>query len=109
MPDYYGDNIVLNPDAEGGNTTSWSVSSASAVATGHDDSSYCFQVDEGGSMEQSIAPPSGLEDLRLTVYFLPELPQEEAATREAKMEIICTLIYSDSSKDIITALCEVAE
>jgi len=108
MPDYYGDNIVLNPDAEGGNTTSWTVSSASAVAVGHDDSDYCFQVDEGGSMEQSIAPPSDLVALRLTAYFLPEFPAEEETARETKLKMVCTLNYSDGSKDIVTIPCEVA-
>lgn len=100
MPEFYGDNNLLNPGAEDG-TNNWSVSSASAVSGGVS-GDYCFQVDPAGSIAQSLDPTGAGETVRgvrLAGKLLPEYPLDDTEALRCKGKI--TITYTDLKLDFI--------
>lgn len=108
-PSFWGDNSITNHDAETGDTTGWTASSASVVATGYNASPYCFSIAEGGSLSQTVTPSAGAKKYNVGAYYLPEFPQEVDTEREAKFKFSLELNYSDNTKDVHISPCEIEE
>lgn len=96
MPDYYGNNMLTNGNAELGNTSSWTATNASAVSGGS--GSYCFQIDSGGgSMLQNAVPSAQYNEYEITGKFLPEYELGKTSVIFGKIQT--KMNYSDSTID----------
>ena len=94
----YSDNLLTNPGAETGDLTGWSSASASVI-TGGTEGNYCFQVNDGGYIFQSVTPSQEPEDVRFSGSFLPEenLPSDE---QDCNAYAVLTFSYSDGTEDV---------
>jgi hypothetical protein len=104
---YYGDNLLQNPGAED-NTDHWS-GSPQAVSGGTA-GSQCFRIPEGGSMWQTVTPPSGESyegSIQVSATYLPEKLPARETDRESTQQIRVTVNYTDGTRSTHTCPCEV--
>ena len=88
--------MLVNGDAETGDTTSWTALSASAVSGGSD--TYCFQIhDGGGSLTQNVVPAAQYKEFEVTGKFLPEFELEKTSVIFGKLQV--EMNYDDSTVD----------
>jgi hypothetical protein len=105
---YYGDNILLNPGAEEGQSH-WSGSPT--VVAGGTDGDYCFEIPESGDIYQSAVPAEGnfTGSIQIEATYLPEyLPARETG-RESYRQIQVMMTNEDGTYTFNTCPCEIGE